>query len=225
MINGVAAFALLVAQAVAPDPLIEAALVELRAAIAEARTAQAALPMAQTDRQRLERMGVMDQTARRAFGTAMGKVPPSERGRVRRAIWPEIRAIDQDHQERLLAMVPEEGWFLRSRYGDNAAASAFLIVQHADETLWDRFLPVLADLVPSGEIPGSEYAMMYDRLQMSRDQPQRYGTQMTCPYGTGQWSLWRLEDPGRVDEWRTSVGLGPISEFVDGFREGAPPTC
>lgn len=67
--------------------------------------------------------------------------------------------------------------------------------------------------------------MMYDRLQMTRHQPQRYGTQMTCDYGAGQWTLWRLEDAERVDEFRASVGLGPVAEYVDSFKAGTPPTC
>lgn len=225
MIHNIAALTLVIAQAAAPDPLTETALTALRASIAEAKDAQRALPPPQTDQQRLERMGAIDQAARQGLWKAMANVPPPERGRVRRALWPEVRAIDVENQEQLLAMVPEEGWFRRSRYGDNAAASAFLIVQHGDEALWERFLPVLADLVASGEVAGSEYAMMYDRLQMTKDQPQRYGTQMTCAHGAGQWTLWRLEDAERVDEFRASVGLGPVAEYVGNFKMGAPPTC
>ncbi len=225
MIQNIAALMLVVAQTTAPDPLIEAALNILRASIAEAKGAQSALPPPQTDQERLEHMGAIDQAARQGLRKAMANVPPPERGRVRRALWPEVRAIDLENQEQLLTMVPEEGWFRKSRYGENAAASAFLVVQHGDETLWERFLPILADLVPSGEVAGSEYAMMYDRLQMTRNQPQRYGTQMTCPYGTGQWTLWRLEDAERVDEFRASVGLGPVAEYIDSFKTGAPSTC
>lgn len=225
MIHNIGTFALTVVQATAPDPLTEAALNVLRAGIAEAKAAQGALPPPQTDRERLERLGELDQAARQGLRRAMSNVPPSERGRVRRALWPEVQVIDLENQKQLLAMVPEEGWFRKSRYGDNAASSAFLVVQHGDETLWERFLPILAELVPGGEVAGSEYAMMYDRLQMTRDRPQRYGTQMTCPYGSGQWTLWRLEDPERIDELRASVGLGPVAEYVDSFKTGAPPTC
>ena len=225
MIHNISALALTVVQAMAPDPLTESALAALRAGIAEIKATQSALPPPRSDQERLERMGAIDQGARQALWKAMADVPPSERGRVRRALWPEVRAIDIENQQQLLAMIPDEGWFRRSRYGDNAAASAFLIVQHGDETLWERFLPIFSDLLPSGEVPGSEYAMMYDRLQMTKDLPQRYGTQMTCPLGTGQWTLWRLEDADRVDEYRASVGLGPVAEYVDSFKAGAPPTC
>lgn len=225
MFYSLTAMTLAVAQATAPDPLTEAALQALQARLAEAKAELAALPEPQSDSERLARMGQLDQSTRRAFTQVMGTVAPPERGRVRRALWPEVRAIDLEHQKQLLEMVPQDGWFYKSRYGQEAAASAFLIVQHGDETLWERFLPILAELVPSGEVAGAEYAMMFDRLQMSKDLPQRFGTQMTCPIGSGQWSLWRLEDEARVDEWRTEVGLGPIAEFVDSFKTGAPPTC
>ena len=125
MIHNLAALTLVVAQATAPDPLTEAALNALRASIAEAKEAQGALPPPQTDQERLERMGAIDQAARQGLWKALANVPPPERARVRRALWPEVRAVDVENQQQLLAMVPEDGWFRKSRYGDNAAASAF----------------------------------------------------------------------------------------------------
>jgi hypothetical protein len=80
-------------------------------------------------------MGAVDQSARQGLRKAKANEPPPERGRGRRALWPEVRAIDLENQEQLSTMDPEEGWFRKSRYGDNAAASAFLVVQHGDETL------------------------------------------------------------------------------------------
>ena len=109
MIHNLAALTLVVAQATAPDPLTEAALNALRASIAEAKEAQSALPPPQTDQERLERMGAIDQAARQGLWKALANVPPPERARVRRALWPEVRAVDVENQQQLLAMVPEDG--------------------------------------------------------------------------------------------------------------------
>ena len=109
MIQNIAALTLVVAQATAPDSLTEAALNILRASVAEANGAQSALLPPQTDQERLKHMGAIDQAARQGLRKAMANVPPPERGRVRRALWPEVRAIDLENQEQLSTMDPEEG--------------------------------------------------------------------------------------------------------------------
>tara|TARA_R110002167_G_scaffold7040_23_gene33289 strand:+ start:149 stop:670 length:522 start_codon:yes stop_codon:yes gene_type:complete len=132
--------------AVAQVPALSAEARALIAPVAESIAAeqarQAALPPPADDRERLERMGRLDQVGRRALNTIdLSKLPDGERQRANAAIWRSIGAVDEAHQAQLLAMVPPEGWFLRSRYGDAASDAAFLIVQHGNLDLWRRFVP------------------------------------------------------------------------------------
>jgi hypothetical protein len=191
------------------------------AAIARVRTRQAALPPPRDDVERLVRMGELDQEPRRALGTIdFSKVAPADRRNATAAIWQQIVPIDEANQAALLAMLPPEGWFLRSRYGAAASEAAFHIVQHSELDLWRRFVPVLEPLVARGEVEGAEYAKMYDRLAVHEGRPQRYGTQFQCE--AGKWRPMALEDSSRVEALRQALHM---SSFEQRKREmlDSPP--
>ena len=204
------------------SPQTEALIAPVRESIEQVRARHAALPPPTSDAERLVRMGELDRAGRVVIvAMDFSKIPEAERSAAldKAAGW--IEAVDQENQKALLAMVPPEGWFLRSRYGKGAGA-AFHIVQHADETLWRRFLPVLEPLVAQGEIDGQNYGLMYDRLATSEGRLQRYGSQFRCD--NGKWRPYPIEDPSKLDERRAAMG------FIESFdtyktRMQSGPAC
>lgn len=193
-------------------------------AIAAEKARQAALPPPTTDRERLERMGALDQVGRRAFTVLdFSALPADERQTAETLAWADINALDKALLDELLTMVPAEGWFKKSVYGERAAGAAFLIIQHSDLENWRRFVPVLEPLVAQGEVEGQSYGLMYDRLAINEGRPQRYGTQMKCK--DGRWVVDNLEDPGRVDERRKAMNFpGTMAEYEAHFRTYPPCT-
>lgn len=196
----------------------------VREALEAERKAQAALPPPANDAQKLERMGRLDQAGRRVIvGIDLSALPPDQQKAARTAMWAPVEAMDAENEKALLAMVPPEGWFLKSRYGDKAARAAFHIVQHADLTLWRRFVPVLEPLVAAGEVDGQSYGLMYDRLAINVGRPQRYGSQMTCK--AGKYVVDRLEAPETVDERRKAMGFPEtLAEYEAVFAKYPPCT-
>ena len=149
---------------------------------------------------------MMDQVGRKALEHIdLSTLPPSDIPAANAAVWQTLGDLDRANAEALVAMVPAEGWFYRSVWGDQAAAAAFLIVQHSNLDLWRRFVPVLEPLVATGEVDGQEYALMYDRLAINEGRPQRYGSQMKCR--EGRWVVDTLEDPEHVDERRREMRI------------------
>lgn len=208
------------------DPALSPEAQRLIAPVIEAMDAekarQAALPPPADDRERLERIGVLDQAGRRVLtGINLHELPPEEIPAARRAMWAPIAKADEEHAEVLLTMVPAEGWFHRSVWGEEASSAAFHIVQHSNETLWARFVPVLEPLVATGEIDGQSYAMMYDRLAISQGRPQRYGTQMACI--NSRWTVDSLEDPETVEERRRAMGFPVTLEEYKAHFATFPP--
>lgn len=186
------------------------------------RKAQAILPPPANDAERLERMGRLDQVGRRVLtGVDLSALPPDEIKVARKAMWAPIEAADAENEKALLAMVPPEGWFLKSRYGPRAAQAAFTIVQHADLSLWRRFVPVLEPLVAKGEVDGQSYGLMYDRLAINEGRPQRYGSQMTCK--DGKYVVDRLEAPETVDERRKAMGFPETLAEYEAIFARYPP--
>jgi hypothetical protein len=156
-------------------------------------------------------------------GIDLTALPAGEIAAAREAMWAPIEAADIENQKALLAMVPPEGWFLKSRYGDKAANAAFHIVQHSEAELWKRFVPVLEPLVVTGEVEGQSFGLMYDRLAINEGRPQRYGSQMTCK--DGKWIPDTLEDPARVNEWRTAMNFPQtFEEYLELWKQYPPCT-
>lgn len=205
-----------------PGPEAAALIAPIERAIEAEKARQAALPPPADDRERLDRMGALDQAGRRAMSRVdLSVLAPEQRQAAARAMWAPIKAMDEILLADLLSMVPPEGWFLRSVWGDQAAGAAFLIVQHSGPETWRRFVPILEPLAATGEVDGPSYAMMYDRLAMSEGRPQRYGSQMTCV--DGGWAVAPLEDSEGVDARRAAMGFPESLETYRARFDAMPP--
>ena len=66
-----------------------------------------------------------------------------------------------------------------------------------------------------GEGNWNQYALMFDRMRMNQDKPQRYGTHHYLDPAKGRTDeLYPLEDESKVDEWRKEIGLEPLKEYL-----------
>lgn len=203
------------------SPLAREAIAPVMVAIAQERARQAALPTSASPRDQLERMGRMDQAARSQLTQVrLNDLSEPDRTAARQALWATIGELDAQLLKDLLPLVPEQGWFRVSDYGPEAARAAFFIIQHADADQWRRFVPLLEPLVQTGEVNGQDYGMMYDRLALHENRPQRYGTQLTCSNGALKVDRALLEDPKKVDERRRAVGFSDsLAEYEASVAE------
>lgn len=222
MIGILLAVLLVTSDAPSLSPRAAELIAPVRQALDAERKAQAALPPPANDSERLERMGRLDQVGRRVLiQIDLSVLPAEELKAAEKAMWAPIEEADAENEKALLAMVPPEGWFLKSRYGDRAAKAAFNIVQHSNLELWRRFVPVLEPLVARGEVDGQSYGLMYDRLALNEGRPQRYGSQMVCK--DGKYVVDTLEAPEAVDERRKAMGfLTPLAEYEAAFAKYPP---
>ena len=116
-------------------------------------------------------------------------------------------------------------WFTISEWGKAADGNAWLLVQHADHDreFQQDILAKLEKLYPIGETRPDHYAYLYDRVATAFQDPakrtlQRYGTQGKC-IGPGKWEPFPIEDPDQVDARRASVGLPPLAEYIERFKD------
>ena len=198
------------------------AVASVEAAIAATRALQAAMPPAADDKERLARLGQLDQAGRKVVvAVDFSRIPQADRMATTLAVGAVIDAVDAENQAELLKLVPPEGWFLKSRYGEAASSAAFHIVQHADEDFWRRFVPVLEPFVAQGEVDGQSYAMMFDRLATSEGRPQRYGTQFRCD--NGKWRPYPIEAVETLETRREAMAFPMSFAFYRAYFEDQPP--
>jgi hypothetical protein len=114
--------------------------------------------------------------------------------------------LDKQNTEYLQEIVNAEGWPTISKVGEEAAQSAWLLVQHADHK--PEFQATCLELLkalPDTEVRPANVAYLEDRVRVSQGRPQLYGTQFYKEGGT--FGPRPIEDEGLLDERRASMGL------------------
>lgn len=188
------------------SPEARAKLAHFNATVAEARAGMAALGPEATDRERLEALLALDQGPMSiASHPGLSDLSEAERREAQGAMSAEVERLSAENVQALLAMVPAEGWFSTTVYGEEAATGAFMIVQHADTPLQKRFLPAIEAMADRGEASKSFYALMYDRIAVAEGRLQRYGTQMQCVDGFQR--PFPTEDPEQLEARRAPMGF------------------
>lgn len=161
-------------------------------------------------RRELEERGERDQEVRKIF--AQPGVSPTPEDSQRMA------EVDRDNTAYLRRLLAEVGWIDAVRFGAEAARAAWLTVQHSgDLRLMATILPEIERLVRAGAEDGGRYALLYDRSQISLGRKQRYGSQIF--FGPDGMFLAPLEDPENVDARRAELGMSPLADYLEGFRE------
>lgn len=122
------------------------------------------------------------------------------------------REIDSANLVELKAILNGAGWPSITKYGATADNAAFLIVQHTDDTSFQRRMLVTLSKLPRNETDQSDLALLYDRVHYDLDGYQYYGTQGDCKNGV--FDLVKLKDKKGVDARRKAMGLESLSEYV-----------
>lgn len=201
-----------IAHAQTLSPEAQAIVQRVQSAISNEEARQAVLPPATTDTEVIERLGRLDQAGRAQLDMqAIQALAPDERRAARSAAYRFIEARDRQNQVVLATLVPTGGWWSADEYGPDAASSAFLIVQHAGEDWWRRYLPALKTEAAAGRLSGEAYAQMADRLALIEKRPQSYGTQAVCE--EGRFIVYVIDDPEVVDRRRAALRMPPLAEF------------
>jgi hypothetical protein len=156
-------------------------------------------------RRELLAMEVEDQAARSAWIAQMDDP----------ALRDAVMAIDARTTARMREIVAEHGWPGRKLVGDDGAAAAWLLVQHADQhrDFQKQCLALLEAAVAAGDAEPRHLAYLHDRVAVAEQRPQRYGTQFGEDGEPAP-----IEDEANVDARRAAVGLGTMAEYREEMR-------
>ena len=112
-------------------------------------------------------------------------------------------------------MINSKGWPKQSQVGSLAASAAFFILQHSNAEAQEKYIGMLENACRNKEGNCQQYALMFDRMRMNQDKPQRFGTHAYLDPSKGSTNeLYPLEDESKVDEWRKEIGLEPLMEYL-----------
>jgi hypothetical protein len=141
---------------------------------------------------------------------------PSDREEETEHAWSRI---DEANKHLIKELVAKHGFPKISDVGENAARTAFLMVQHLnkDATFQKQVLAQMQKLVPLHEANKGEVALLTDRLMVKRSGKQLYGTQFKIlpakPGHRGVEEFYPIIDAEHVNERRKQMGLPPLEKM------------
>ncbi len=125
--------------------------------------------------------------------------------------------INEMNLKELEPLIAAKGWPRIKDVGREAAMAAYLVIQHSNSEIQNKYLPTVKKICEEKELPWERYAMMYDRSLFNENKPQRFGTHTKYNEKTNSEDLYPLEDETKVDEWRKEIGLVPLAEYLARF--------
>ena len=96
--------------------------------------------------------------------------------------------------------------------------TVWLIIQHADISTQEKYLPILEESVLQGEAQAKHLAMLQDRILMRKGLKQKYGSQVRRNRDTNQYDIYPIEDVEDVDKRREAIGLAQMDEYLQRWK-------
>jgi len=133
------------------------------------------------------------------------------------SLWKLQNFADSVNTDRIVEILEEYGYPGKSMVGPAEASTAFLVIQHADLEIQQRYVELIVAAADAEEIRWSSVALLVDRINMRKGNPQKYGTQLGRDKETGEYYFSEIEQPFKIDSVRGTVGLGPLQNYADNW--------
>lgn len=129
-------------------------------------------------------------------------------------LWKTIRQTDSLNLLEVTSILDKYGWLSADVVGANGNQTLFLVIQHSNQVTQEKYLPMMREAVKNGNAQSSSLALLEDRVALAQGKKQIYGSQIARDSVTQEFYVRPLEDPDNVDKRRASVGLQPLSEYL-----------
>lgn len=133
------------------------------------------------------------------------------------SLWTLQNAVDEKNQKRIIEIIEDIGYPGKTLVGNQQASTAFLVIQHADLEIQEKYLKTITDAADAGEVAWRSVALLVDRVRMRNGEKQIYGSQVSRDQETGEHYFAPIENPFKVDSIRATVGLGSIQQYGDNW--------
>ena len=109
----------------------------------------------------------------------------------------------------------ENGYPSFKMVGKESSHNYFVLVQHSDVDVkfQKKMLPLIKKQVDKKEVSGSDYAYLYDRVQLNSGKEQLFGTQLGYD-NDGNAISKNLKDKVNVNKRRAEYGMSTIEEYL-----------
>lgn len=131
----------------------------------------------------------------------------------------KLAKIDSHNAKKIKVIIKNYGWPRISEFGEYTARNTWLLVQHMDSDVefQTKILWHMKPLLDANEAIKADYALLFDRVQVNKGKLQLYGSQGGCV--GKEWQPKPIENPEEVDRRRKEMGLPPMEEYKQMFKD------
>ena len=126
--------------------------------------------------------------------------------------------LDSINLIKVKSILETYGWVGIDKIGIEANRALFLSIQHADLATQEKYLPMMREAVRKGDAFSNQLALLEDRVLIRQGKKQIHGSQVELDQNTGRYIVSPIDDPYNVDNRRASVGLQPLSEYLQNWE-------
>ncbi|MCK0124683.1 hypothetical protein MWU76_09730 [Gelidibacter sp. F2691] len=123
----------------------------------------------------------------------------------------KIKNYDSLNLIKIESIIKEHGYPGKSLVGHNESGVVWQVIQHSTPIIMRKYLDVLKKAADEGEIEFTKYALTFDRILVSENKPQIYGSQAKKVklLGSNEYQLiiWPIADSKSVNKLRRKAGF------------------
>lgn len=163
----------------------------------------------------LEKIYEMDQFC------AKNASPPQNFSHFSKTQWANYKdSVYSSNSQKAEFYLDQYGYLGKHEVGENGSTIFWLIAQHSDKNInyQKKVLKKLKVAVEQNNAAASNYAYLYDRIQINSNKKQLYATQVTYNK-RGQATPQKLEDSLNVDSRRLQYGLITLKVYLNQLTE------
>jgi hypothetical protein len=131
------------------------------------------------------------------------------------SLWKTIHEKDSQNQIKVTAILDKYGWLGADIVGEQGNSALFLVIQHSNISMQEKYLPMMKEAVKNEKAFGGNLALLEDRIALQKGKRQIYGSQISRNKETQLYYVRPLTDPDNVDKRRAEVGLPPLAEYLE----------
>lgn len=132
-------------------------------------------------------------------------------------LWGPIAQADAENLKEITDILDSRGWLGPKVVGKDGSKAIFLVIQHADIAIQEKYLPMMRDAVAKGDAQPHDLALLEDRVAVRNGRKQIYGSQIGIDSSTNTYYVEPIMDPDKVDERRKAVGLNTLAMYLTNF--------
>ncbi len=134
-----------------------------------------------------------------------------------RQLTSDMITTDRANLIEIQRILDERGWLGPNIVGKKGNDAFFYVLQHAELDVQLKYLPMLRQAVAQDNAQPVHLAMFEDRVNVRQGKPQTFGTQIGYDQETGGYYVEPILEPENVNQYRRSIGLGTIEEYVSAW--------